>query len=93
MFLPKLTHKGRHKEKISAMYYLWMVDNERGRGGGGGGGLLVKKKNVRQKLYLTLSLITITSRCLHFIGYRLRLNMFTSAICMRIRHKKIIKQY
>ena len=30
-FSPKVAHKGRDKEKITPIYYLWMVDNERGR--------------------------------------------------------------
>ena len=28
--LPKVAHKGRHKEKITAIYCLWMVDNKWG---------------------------------------------------------------
>ena len=30
-FLPKVTHKGGDKEKITAIYSLWMVDDEWGR--------------------------------------------------------------
>ena len=30
-FSPKVAHKGKDKENITAMYGLWMVDNERGR--------------------------------------------------------------
>ena len=30
-FWPEVAHKGRNKEKITAIYCLWMVDNERGR--------------------------------------------------------------
>ena len=29
-FSPKVTHKRRHKEKITAIYCPWMVDNEWG---------------------------------------------------------------
>ena len=29
-FSPKVAHKGRDKEKITAIYCLWMVDNKRG---------------------------------------------------------------
>ena len=28
-FSPKIAHKGRDKEKITAIYCLWMVDNKR----------------------------------------------------------------
>ena len=28
---PEVAHKGGDKEKITAIYCLWMVDNERGR--------------------------------------------------------------
>ena len=28
-FLPEVGHKGRDKEKITAIYCLWMVDNKR----------------------------------------------------------------
>ena len=30
-FSPKVAHKDRDKEKITAIYFLWMVDNKRGR--------------------------------------------------------------
>ena len=41
---PKIGHKGRDKEKITAIYCLWMVDSERGRE------WQLKKENVKTKI-------------------------------------------
>ena len=30
-FSPKVTQKGKSKKKITAIYCLWMIDNERGK--------------------------------------------------------------
>ena len=32
-FSPKVAHKGQDKQKITAIYCLWMADDERGESG------------------------------------------------------------
>ena len=46
-FSPKVAHKGRDKEKITAIYCLWMIDNKRE-----GERVIAKKENFKGRFPL-----------------------------------------
>ena len=71
-FSPKVAHKGRDKEKITAIYCLWMVDTEWGR-------VEVKKKTtLRLKLYIQyeVSVRLLASVCMNRYFHRLLISSY-----------------
>ena len=78
-FSPKVAHKGKDKEKITAIYRLWMADNERGRE------WQWKKEKWKTKITFNTKFQhnnqSVFAWMIIFIGYWFLPNTCTSEIC------------